>query len=109
MNDTSPFNPLLEFAMWTSQEAYLPPAFHTQMGFQKVLNSLCIPPTSAKHQVTMVLALGLMIQDIMCAVEIEPDQCPPGVPEWVASSQLTVKHLEALLKMAPTLTTLSEW
>src|SRR5882724_4347969 len=109
MNDTLPFNPLLEFAIWTSQEAYLPPAFHTQMGFQKVLNSLCIPPTTAKHQVTMVLALGLMIQDIMCAVEIEPDQCPPGVPEWVASSQLTVKHLEALLKMVPTLTTLSEW
>src|SRR5882724_1180241 len=108
MNDTSPFNPLLEFAMWTSQEAYLPPAFHTTMGFQKVLNSLRIAPTSAKHQVNMVLALGLMIQDIMHAVEIEPDQCPPGVPEWVASSQLTVKHLEELLKVAPTLTTLNE-
>src|SRR5882724_12654776 len=103
-------NPLLEFAMWTSQEAYMPPAFHTQMGFQKVLNSLRIPPTSDKHQVTMVLALGLMIQDIMRAVEIEPDQFPPGVPEWVTLSQLTVKHLEALLKMAPsTLTTLNEW
>src|SRR5882724_9583732 len=58
------------------------------MGFQKVLDSLRIAPTSEKHQVTMVLALGLMIQDIMCAVEIEPDQCPPGVPEWVALSQL---------------------
>jgi len=79
-------------------------------GISKVLDSLRIAPTSAKHQVTMVLVLGLMIQDIMHAVEIEPDQCPPGVPEWVASSQLTVKHLEALLKMAPsTLTTLNEW
>jgi len=38
MNDTSPFNPLLDFAMWTYQEAYLPPAFHTAMGFQKVIN-----------------------------------------------------------------------
>jgi len=56
----------------------------------------------------MVHALGLMNQDIMRVVEIKPDQCPPGVPEWVASSQLTVKHLEALLKMVPTLTTLSE-
>src|SRR5882724_11117177 len=109
MNDTLHFNPFLEFAMWTSQEGYLPPAFHTQKGFQKVLNSLRIPPTFAKHQVTMVLALGLMIQDIMHAVEIEPDQCLPGVSEWAASSQLTVKHLEALLKMVPTLTTLSEW
>ena len=66
-------------------------------------------PTTSKHQVAMVLAFRLMIRDIMCAVQIEPDQCPPGVPEWVASSQLTVKHLEALLKMVPTLTTLSGW
>ena len=43
MNDTSPFNPLLDFAMWTYQEAYLPPAFHTAMGIQKVLNCVCTP------------------------------------------------------------------
>ena len=41
-------------------------------------------------------------------LKIEPDQCLPGVPKWVALLQLTVKHLEALLKMAPTLTTLNE-
>jgi len=59
--------------------------------------------------VAMVLALGLMIRDIMCVVEIEPNQCPEGVPDWVASSPLTVKDVEALLKMAPVFTTLNEW
>jgi len=108
MNDTSPFNPMLDFAMWTYQEAYLPPAFHTAMGFQKVLNCVCTPPTTSKHQVAMVLAFGLMIRDIMCAVQIEPDQCPPGMPKWVALSPLTVQDLEALLKMAPVLTRLNE-
>jgi len=60
------------------------------------------------HQVAMVLALGLIIRDIMCVVEIEPDQCPPGMPEWVASSALTVQDVEALLKMVPVLTRLNE-
>src|SRR5882724_3073334 len=108
MNDASPLNPLLYFAMWTSQKAYLPCAFHTVVGFQRVLNSLCTIPTISKHQVAMVLAFGLMIRDIMFVVQIEPDQCPPGVPKWVASSPLTVQDLEALLKMAPVLTRLNE-
>jgi len=50
-----------------------------------------------------------MIRDIMHAVEIELDQCPPGVPEWVASSELTLKHLEALLEIVPVITRLNEW
>jgi len=108
MNNTSPLDPLLDFAMWTSQKAYLPPACHTQWGFQKVFRSLCTPPTTGPHQVATVLALGLMIRDIMQAVEIEPDQCPLGVPQYVASSELTVKDLEALLKMVPVLTRLNE-
>jgi len=45
----------------------------------------------------------------MHAVEIELDQCPPGVPKWVASSELTVKHLEELLEKAPVITRLNEW
>src|SRR5882724_10519550 len=109
MNDTSPFNPLLDFAMWTYQEAYLPPAFHTAMGFQKFLNCVCTLPTISKHQVAMVLAFEFMIRDIMCAVQIEPNQFPPGMPTWVALSPLTVQDLEALLKMAPVLTRLNEW
>src|SRR5467141_187104 len=102
MNNTSPLDPLLDFAMWTSQMAYMPPACHTQWGFQKVFRNLCTPPTTGPHQVATVLVLGLMIQDIMQVVEIEPDQCPLGVPKYVASSELTVKDLEALLKMVPT-------
>ena len=57
----------------------------------------------------MVLVLALMIQDIMHAVEIELDQCPPGILKWVASSELTVKHLEELLEMVPVITRLNEW
>jgi len=104
MNDTLPLDPLLDFAMWTSQEAYLPPAFHAKWGFKKFINSLHTPPTNGQHQVAMVLALGLMIRDIMWAVEIEPDQFPEGAPEYVTSSELTVKDLEALLKAVPVLT-----
>jgi len=44
----------------------------------------------------------------MCVVEIEPYQFPEGVPDWVASSPLMFKDVEALLKMAPVLTTLNE-
>jgi len=105
VDDTSSFP---DFTMWTSQEAYLPAAFHTQKGFKKVINSLWTPPTTGTHQVAMVLALGLMIQDMMCVVEIEPDQCPPGVLKWVASSVLTVKHLDPLLEMGPVLKRLNE-
>jgi len=108
INYTSPFHKSLDFAMWTSQKPYLPLAFHTELGFKKVITRLCTPPTTGPHQVAMVLALGLIIRDIMCAVEIEPDQCPPGVPEWVASSTLTVQDVEALLEMVPVLTRLNE-
>jgi len=108
MNNTSPLYPSLDFATWTYLEPYLPATFHTESGFQEVINSLDTPP-NGPHQVAMVLALGLMIQDIMHVVEIEPDQCPPGVPKWVASSELTVKHLEELLQMEPVITRLNEW
>jgi len=94
--------------MWTSQKVYLPRAFHTVEGFQRVLNSLWTTPTTSKHQVAMVLAFGLMIRDIMCVVQIEPDQCPPGLPKWVVSSPPTVQNLEALLNMVPVLTRLNE-
>ena len=87
---------------------YLPATFHTESGFQDVINNLDTPP-NGPHQVAIVLVLGLMIQDIMHVVEIEPDQCPPGVPKWVASSELTVKHLEELLEMVPVITRLNEW
>ena len=58
VDDTSSFP---YFSMWTSQEAYLPAAFHTQKGFKKVINSLHTPTTNGTNQVAMVLALGLMI------------------------------------------------
>ena len=45
----------------------------------------------------------------MHVVEIELDQCPPGVPKWAASSELTVKHFEELLEMVPVITRLNEW
>src|SRR5882724_11073958 len=61
------------------------------------------PPQNTKWP-----AFRLMIRDIICAVQIEPDQCPPGMPKWVALSPLTVQDLEALLKMAPVLTRLNE-
>lgn len=106
MNDTS--HPSLDFATWSYPEAYLPATFHTESTFQEVIDSLRTAP-DGPHPVTMVLALGLMIRDIMHAVEIEPDQCPPGVPKWVASSDLTVNHLGPLLEMAPVITSLNEW
>ena len=107
MNNTLPLYPSLDFTTWTYPEPYLPATIHTESGFQEVINSLDTPP-NGPHQVAMVLALGLMIQDIMHVVEIESDQCPPGVPKWVASSELTVKHLEELLEMVPVITRLNE-
>ena len=59
MNDTSPLYPSLDFATWTYPEPYLPATFHTESGFQEVINSLDTPP-NGPHQVAMVLALGLM-------------------------------------------------
>src|SRR5882724_931797 len=108
MNNTSPLYPSLDFSTWTYLEPYLPATFHTESGFQEVINSLDTPPNGS-HQVAMVLALGLMIQDIMHAVEISLDQGPPGLPKWVVSSELTVQHLEELLQMAPVITRLNEW
>ena len=55
----------------------------------------------------MVLGLGLMICDIMCGLEIELGECPPGVPEYVALSPLMVQDVEALCKTVPELTPLN--
>jgi hypothetical protein len=91
---------------WGSSLAYLPQAFHTNQGFRKYAE--CVrPPTNAREQVGMVLGLGLMIRDIMCGLEIEPGECPAGVPEYVALSPLLVQDVEALLETAPELTPLN--
>ena len=60
MNNTLPLYPSLDFTTWTYPKPYLPATFHTESGFQEVINSLYTTPNGL-HQVAMVLVLGLMI------------------------------------------------
>ena len=89
---------------WTFAQVHLPEAFHSDQGFQYTITSLKTPPMNVRQQVGMVLGMGLMIRDIMGALQIEPGKYPPVVPAWVITSPLnTVEFVNVLLENAPVL------
>ena len=85
---------------WNSREVYLPSKFHSQASFKSTLSilkdSLCNPSVLEGGKVDApLLLLGLMYQEICCAMEMEPD-APTGAPKSLINSPFGIKELKEI-------------
>jgi hypothetical protein len=80
----------------------LPQTFHTSAGFEKAKALLHAELVNTAAAPLIVLGIGLGLRDIARQQEIEPGTPPPGVPQWLLDSALTVAiHQDSLINRPP--------
>jgi hypothetical protein len=77
---------LPEWSSWSFRDAYLPESFHTESGFEAAKQRLHSEPVDGAMEVAIVLGISLALRDIMRQMEIDPDEIPAGVPDWIVAS-----------------------